>query len=725
MNARRVQMFKLVAKFFFACSIILSIFCFVPAVPSGKETQRDSAAGITPSDISSNIPIYFISNKGQVNEKALFYAKARYYTIWLTKKGLVFDSIINPKLKAEDLKLNKTEFKNNKIAESQKYERDISQLLFLDANKNPEIIALNKTNHRVNYLTGNDQSCWKSNIPTSKAVLYRELYPYIDLKIYGMEKQVEYDFIVRPGGNVSDIKFKYTDIKSSKIGEKGSLEIETEFGTLIHKKPECYQIIEGIKVEVLASFKKTEKNTYAFESAPFDKNFELIIDPLVEVNSKFIGGSETDAATGLVLDAIGMAYIAGITYSTDFPIKAPFQKATSGKCDAFVMKINSYNFEIMFSTYLGGSEDDYALDIAIDKKRQIYVTGGTESDDFPIKKAIQKKQGRYSDAFITKLNSNGQKLLYSTYLGGERGDEGENIAVDSKFQVYLTGWTGSEKFPTKKAFQKQHAGISDVFVAKLNKTGKKLLFSTFIGGSDREYPCGIVLNPGHAVWIAGDTESLDYPIKKAFQKKNAGEKDIFVTKLSLQGELLFSTYFGGSKLEYGHDIFVADKGMVYISGSTQSDNIRLKKPIKKNINGVSDIIVAALRPRGQLFRSTYLGGSGWETTGSIAADKQSRIFVSGSTESPDFPENKLTGMDQSSSTPEYGYLLVLNSKLQKILYTYKDIERPYLWPDSISLHHNSSGKLSFLFAAGSIEYVDASNDQENVYIGKFKIEKNN
>lgn len=711
-----------VVKFFSLCLLITVILFFVPDVLSGKENPKNSIEGMTLSSLSHKIPIYFIPNRGQVNKEALFYAKARNYTIWLSKKGIIFDSAVNLNIRTQNSIHTESENKRNEPLGTKKCIRDISRLLFIGANINPEVVALDRARHRVNYLTGRDKAGWKINIPTSTAVLYREIYPHVDLKVYGTEKKLEYDFIVKPGGNVSDIKFEYTDIKSSQIDERGNLEIKTELGTFIHKKPECYQIIEGKNVEISADFKRIGKNTYAFESAPYDPKFELIIDPLVEVNSTFIGGSDDDAATGVVLDSNGMAYVTGITYSTDFPTKIPFQQENSGDADIFLMKINPHSFTLIFSTYLGGSKDDWAMDIAIDKKREIYITGGTESDDFPIKGAFQQKIGSNSDAFLTKLSPYGQVVIYSTYLGGEKGDQGEKLVVDSKRQVYMVGWTGSEKFPTKKAFQKKHAGISDIFVTKFNKTGKRLKFSTFIGGSDREYPCGLVLHPDKTIWIAGDTESHDYPIKKAFQKKHIGEQDIMVTKLSSTGELLCSTYFGGSGVEYGHDITVSDKGMVYISGSTRSNDLPLKKPIKNTINGESDIIIAALRSKGKLFRSTYLGGSGWETTGSISADKEGRIFVSGVTDSPDFPEDMLTEIIGNSYPPEYAYFLVLDRRLKKIVHTYLDTENPYLWPGSMAFHHDSLGKLLFMFVAGSVYHKNDPEDQENVYLGKFKIE---
>jgi len=235
------------------------------------------------------IPLYFISNEGQVDEKALFYAKASRYTLWLTQEGLVFDSTrrIN-KDSTESIRQNPRD-KND--LEDIKYERDVSRLVFVNANRSPEVVPADDTEHRVNYLKGNDKSKWQTNIQTSGAVLYGELYPNIDLKIYGIEKQIEYDFVVKPGGEVSDISFEYKDVEKTRIDKEGNLVIKTEFGELGQTKPVCYQVIEGERIEIKAEFKKIKNDTYGFKVEEYNKNHELIIDPVVLVYSTYLGGA--------------------------------------------------------------------------------------------------------------------------------------------------------------------------------------------------------------------------------------------------------------------------------------------------------------------------------------------------------------------------------------------------------------------------------------------------
>ena len=185
-------------------------------VPSGCRVNPDFDFG--------KIPLYFISNQGQVNSEAIFYAKASRYTLWMTKEGLVFDCLRKVKVEKSPANSLKSSYHPGKIL------RDVSRFLFLNANKNPEIVPIEEAKIRVNYFIGNDKSKWHSNIPTSKAILYKNLYKNIHLKVYGREKQIEYDWIVKPGGNPGDIRIQYKNVKGTRFDKEGNLIIETECG---------------------------------------------------------------------------------------------------------------------------------------------------------------------------------------------------------------------------------------------------------------------------------------------------------------------------------------------------------------------------------------------------------------------------------------------------------------------------------------------------------------
>ncbi|MGB6867913.1 MAG: SBBP repeat-containing protein [Candidatus Aminicenantaceae bacterium] len=271
------------------------------------------------------IPLYFIPNEGQVDERALFYAKTSRYSLWMTKEGLVFDSI--KRTQKESTKSMRRSPRDENDLENFNYEREVSKLFFINANSNPEVISDGNTEHNANYLIGNDESQWRTNIQTSSAVMYKELYPYIDLKVYGVEQQIEYDFIVKPGGKVSDICFEYEDVEKTRIDVGGNLVISTGFGELEHSRPVCYQVIEGKRAEIAANFKKIENTAYGFNIGEYNRNYDLIIDPVVLVYSTYLGGSGTDyEATGIAVDSEGAVYVTGSTMSRNFPKKIRFKK---------------------------------------------------------------------------------------------------------------------------------------------------------------------------------------------------------------------------------------------------------------------------------------------------------------------------------------------------------------------------------------------------------------
>lgn len=579
------------------------------------------------------IPLYFIPNEGQVEEKVLFYAKTPMYNLWLTREGLVFDRLVryeSTRNDAEPLSFR---------AASPEYKRDVSRLRFINASRYVEVVPVDMTDHRVNYFKGNDKSEWRTNIATSKVILYKELYKNIDLKVYGIENQIEYDYIVKPGGRVEDVSFAYEKVKNSKINEDGSLVVETKFGELIHAKPLCYQMIKSKKVKVEANYREIKKNIFCFEVNRYRKDINLIIDPLVY--STYLGGSDEDYGHGIAVDKEGAAYVVGDTLSIDFPSKKPAQKNNAGLRDVFITKINADGNALVYSTYLGGADDDDSGSIAVDSKGAAYVTGYTKSTNFPTNKAVQKKRAGETDAFITKIDPKGNSLLYSTYLGGSDIDYGFGIAVDKNGAAFVTGQTYSTDFKTKKPLYGTLRGSIDAFVTKLNKKGNRLIYSTYLGGSDQESGSWIAVDKNGATYASGWTTSSNFPTKKAVQKKLAGQNDAFITKINSKGSaLVYSTYLGGSAYDYGWRIAVDKNGAAYVEGSTTSSNFPTKKAIqRKHAGGDFDAYIAKIRPKGKtLVYSTFLGGSGSDSGwGGIAVDKKGAAYVTGYTSSTDFP----------------------------------------------------------------------------------------
>jgi len=622
-----------------------------------KDAEPSQSLNLNPD--FGKIPLYFIPNEGQAEKNVLFYAKTSSYTLWLTKEGLVFDSTRRIKKESTESIIQNPRYKNS--PEVVKYERDVSRLVFVNANRSPEAIPVENTEHKVNYFRGNDKSKWRTNIQTSGAVLFRELYPNINLKVYGFERQIEYDFVVKPGGDISDISFVYTGVKKTRIDAVGNLVVQTEFGQLAHAKPVSYQLIEGKKLKIKAEFKEMENNTYGFRCVEYNQNYDLIIDPVVLVYSTYLGGSNSDSTHGIAVDSQDAVYVTGTTLSGNFPAQNPIQGSFGGgSCDAFITKINSTGSGLIYSTYLGGYNRDVGIGIAVDSNGAVYVAGNTDSVNFPTKNPIQGSFGGGSwDVFIAKINSSGSALIYSTYLGGSDLDKlYQGTAVDSNGAVYITGFTDSSNFPTRNPIQGSFGGgLYDAFIAKIKPSGGSLIYSTFLGGSGSDSGLNLALDSECAVYITGSTDSSNFPTKNPIQGSFGGSYDAFISKINSSGSaFVYSTYLGGSDSEEGYDIAVDSQNSVYVTGPTRSVNFPIQNPIQGKIAGGSDAYITKINTSGNAFAySTYLGGSESDWIENIAVDSEGAIYVTGDTNSRNFPTQN--PIQQSYGGGEYDILI--------------------------------------------------------------------
>jgi Beta-propeller repeat len=291
------------------------------------------------------------------------------------------------------------------------------------------------------------------------------------------------------------------------------------------------------------------------------------------VYSTYLGGSSFDGASSIAVDSSGNAYVTGGTGSTNFPTANAFQSALGSQADAFITKFNAAGSALIYSTYLGGIGDDHGNSIAVDSTGSVYVAGYTYSTDFPTANAIQATRGGDRDAFVTKVNAAGSALVYSTYLGGSDMDFANSIAVDSAGNAYATGATFSTNFPTANALQSALGGQSDAFVTKLNAAGSALVYSTYLGGNSYELGSGIALDAARDAYVTGATVSTNFPTANVFQSAigQAEFDDVFATKFNAAGSaLVYSTYLGGTDYDYGLGIAVDSAGNAYLTGSTSS-----------------------------------------------------------------------------------------------------------------------------------------------------------
>ncbi|MBI2891383.1 MAG: SBBP repeat-containing protein [Nitrospirae bacterium] len=314
--------------------------------------------------------------------------------------------------------------------------------------------------------------------------------------------------------------------------------------------------------------------------------------------STFLGGSSDDGARGAAVSASGRAVVVGYTLSSDFPIANPFQGSKDGTYDAFVTEFEDTGATLVLSTYLGGQGTDFANAVALDTQASVYVTGHTPSTDFPLVNPFQPQLGGATDAFLTKFHPSGQTLEYSTFLGGSREDFARGVAMDGLGRAHLTGFTVSSDFPLQNPFQATNAGSNDAFVTSFDPSGTSLVYSTFLGGSKNDEAYGIALDAGAQAHIAGYTYSPDFPLAHPFQGQKGGAttSDAFVTQLSATGSsLTFSSYLGGSDDEYAYGIALTAAGHAILAGNTQSSDLPLARPVQDAYGGgFSDAFVSRI-----------------------------------------------------------------------------------------------------------------------------------
>jgi hypothetical protein len=362
------------------------------------------------------------------------------------------------------------------------------------------------------------------------------------------------------------------------------------------------------------------------------------------VYSTYLGGGSIDWGERIAVDGSGNAYVTGLTLSTNFPTLNPYQ-TDQGDFDVFVTKLSSAGNSLIYSTYLGGENYDRGNGIAVDASGYAYVTGTAFSDNFPTQNPCQGAFQGYVDVFVTKLSSTGNSLIYSTYLGGTGADQGYAIAVDIGGNAFVTGYTESSDFPTQNPCDASYNGgtyYGDVFVTKLSSAGNSLIYSTYLGGGLDDDGLGIAVDGSGNAYLTGSTESSNFPTLNPYQSTYQGPSDygdVFVTKLSSTGNsLIYSTYLGGTGDDQGYAITVDIGCNAFVTGYTESSDFPTLKPYQATLSGYLDAFVTKLSNSGNsLIYSTYLGGENRDNGSGIAVDGSGNAYVTGLTTSSNFP----------------------------------------------------------------------------------------
>jgi len=615
------------------------------------------------------MPLAFTKNMGQWDDRVLFRANAGSATMWFTKEGVTYEFT----RRIDKNGTNPMASLDSRIRGNDTQPDNVEQLVltakFIGANPNPEVVAEGQMEYKCNYFIGNEPMKWHTDVPSYEAITLKDIYPGIDLKYSGDgNAQAAYEFIVAPGADIAQIRVDYEGVEGTSIDADGRLVLKTKWGDMI-------EAIKSPSIAVLsgsASFSQLSEKTIGFE-ANGESRQALGTLSVGLVYSTYLGGGGGDFGLGIAVDGSGNTYVTGYTASFNFPTLNPYQ-TYQDTAAAFVTKFSSSG-TLIYSTYLGGGGWDNGYSIAVDGSGNAYVTGQTLSSNFPTLNPYQTDQFTY-DAFVTKLSSSGNSLIYSTYLGGGSSDYGKGIAVDGSGNAYVTGWTYSSDFPTLNPYQTTYQGNRDVFVTKLSSTGSSLIYSTYLGGGDYDGGFGIAVDGSGNAYVTGWTWSSNFPTLNPYQPANHGSSDVFVTKLSSSGNsLIYSTYLGEGERDEGFGIVVDGSGNAYVAGMTLSSNFPTLNPYQ-TYQGGYDVFVTKLSSSGaSLIYSTYLGGggddggdpnSGSGGGGGIAIDGSGNAYVTGITNSSNFPTLNPYQTDQGG---EDAFVTKLSSTGNSLIYS--------------------------------------------------------
>ena len=637
-------------------TLLLAIFASSSLLAASLPSQARS--GSTESNAAAQyaaLPIRFETNVGQSDASVKFLARGKGYTMFLTANESVI-VLAQRQAKALDT--------------APQADAEIVRMGFVGAAVKPSMVGLQPLPGISNYFIGSDPDQWHTDIISFAKVRYSQLYPGIDLVYYGNANEIEYDFIVQPGFDPAAIRLNFEGAKSLTVNPAGELVIAVAEGELRQKAPVIYQQGTNGKTLVVGGY-VVRGSQVSFELGSYDHARALVIDPVL-VYSTYLGGSGLDQATSLVVGPTGDAYVAGMTSSTNFPIQGTPSSTNGGGQDLCVTKMSLSGNALSYSTYIGGVGTEVANDIAVSGAGTVYITGSTTSINYPVVTPTIAAQVGGTDAFLTKLTSAGNAIVFSTYWGSTGFEEGTAVAVDPADNAYIAGNTSAPNFPTQTPFQAALAGDMDGFMTKFSVAGNSIVYSTYLGGAGDDRVYDMAVADDAAVFVVGSSTSANFPTTSgSVQPALAGGRDGFLTHFSLAGNaLLYSTFIGGSGTDEVFGMSIDAPMNAYLTGRTTSTNFPTLTPLQaSNGGGANDAFVAKINPPGvAIVYSTYLGGAGDDQGQGIAIDLARNTFVTGSTTSPNFP-TRAQPVQAALSGPSDAFVSKLNLAGSALIYS--------------------------------------------------------
>ncbi len=614
-------------------------------------------------------PLAFVENRGQWEIPARFVAQGGPLTA-LCEEGAV------------TLRLVKS--RSGKAVDGV-----VLRLVFEGASREMRIEGSDRLPGVRHYLNGSAPADWRTGVPAYSGVRYSNLYDGIDLYLREVNGLLEYDLLLDADADLRVFSIRCEGIEGLEVDESGALLMRTARGPIRQSPPVAWQQLQsGERQPVACRFRLLGSDTFGFELESPDPTLPTIIDPGLEWSS-FLGGSGPDVVFCVDLDSTGAPVVGGVTMSPDFPVvPGAFQTTYGGNGDAFVARFSPDGSTLVWATYLGGAFPDQADALVLAPNGEVLVTGMTDSPAFPVTAGAydtsHNSPGSHPDVFVARLSADGASLVWSTFLGGQNGDEGWAIALGGSGEVTVGGMTWSMDYPvTPGAFDPSfNGGSMDACVSRLSADGSTLLWSTYLGGTGSpttgdhfEGAYGIVLDPTNGVYVTGSALSADFPMTPgAHDPVYNGFMDVFVSHLDATGSaLLASTFLGGNNLDEARAVAIDSSGAITLGGWTASSDFPATPgAYMTSLQGQADAFVARLDSAlGTLAFSTFFGGSQDDNIFPLVVGPSGEITVAGFTDSADLPvvAGAWDTVFNGGSNPADGFVARFDTSASSLLYS--------------------------------------------------------
>jgi len=590
----------------------------------------------------AGLPLHFVKNEGQLADSVKFVVRGAEKTLFFTDEGMTVE------LRRID--------EEGKVGA-----RSIFRLGFVGATPGIVPEGLDRQAAVFNFFKGAREE-WTTDVASFGGIVYRDLWPGIDLVFRVDGNEVKYEFLVEAGTGADGIRLSWRGASSVTVNDRGEMVVSSPVGRFIDGAPVAFQERDGARRTVPVSYALEETQSgdtvhWGFDIGDYDPSEKLVIDPSMLLYCGYIGGYSGDDSYACAVDAAGCLYVAGrCGQGTGFPtLVGPDLTYNGGSSDAFIAKVSATGESLLYCGFIGGTDLDSIHTVAVDDLGRAYVAGYTYSDDgsFPTVVGPYLTMHPRPDIFVARLSSDGTSLEYCGFIGGNGHDSSPQIKVDSAGHAYIAGTTTSSEdtFPVKGGPDLTLNGLSgDAFVAKVSPTGEDLIFCGYIGGEDIDRASGIDIDDQGGIYIVGGTYSSEstFPVLVGPDLTANGDYDGFVCRVVPSGKKLdYCGYIGGSGEDWIYEAGLDGDENFYVAGTTESDSgFPVLVGPDLTHNGDNDAFVARVAPTGTaLDFCGYIGGSEYEFFRGLALDGIGNIHCSGGTGSSENTLPVLVGPD--------------------------------------------------------------------------------